>query len=133
MKRWIPSVFLFFFGGGLYYLLEILWRGYSHWSMFLAGGTCLFSIDVLNRKLKKTTPLWVRCTLGAAIITTVEFVTGCFVNLWANWQVWDYTRFRFQFMGQICLVYTMVWFFLTAPMLWLTALIRRRIEHLFKP
>ena len=27
-------------GGALYCLLEMLWRGYSHVSMFLVGGFC---------------------------------------------------------------------------------------------
>ncbi|MEG1495802.1 MAG: hypothetical protein RR385_00275 [Clostridiales bacterium] len=130
MKRWFPSVFLFLFGGGLYYLLEILWRGYSHWTMFFAGGTCFLSIDWLNNKLKKKTPLWVRCTLGAAVITGVEFIIGCTVNLWAHWNVWDYSRFRFHFMGQICLLYTFIWFFLTAPLIWLTTFMRHQVEHL---
>lgn len=127
MKSRLIALFMFILGGGFYYVLEILWRGYSHWTMFLAGGTCFLSIDALNRKLSAKTPLWVRCTLGAAIITAVEFVVGCVVNLWAQWHVWDYSRFRFNFMGQICLVYTLIWFFLSAPLIWVTKSLREQL------
>lgn len=129
MKRCLPAIFLFLIGGGIYYLLEVLWRGFSHWSMFLAGGLCFFAVDDVNRRLKKDTPIWVRCSVGAAIITALEFVAGCIVNLWAQWHVWDYSRYYFNFMGQVCLLYTVIWFFLSAPLIWLAAKIRTGVEQ----
>ena len=131
MKRFLPSILLFLIGGGIYYMLEILWRGFSHWSMFLAGGACFWAVDDVNRRLKKGTPIWVRCSIGAAIITVLEFVAGCIVNLWAHWNVWDYSRVYFNFMGQVCLLYTVIWFFLSAPLIWLAAKIRTGVEQLF--
>ena len=45
---------LFLAGSGLYPLLEVLWRGYSHASMALAGGVCLLLINaVCCEKMKK--------------------------------------------------------------------------------
>ena len=38
---------LFLAGSGLYPLLEVLWRGYSHASMALAGGVCLLLINAV--------------------------------------------------------------------------------------
>lgn len=127
MKKFLTPVLMFCSGGVLYILLELLWRDHSHWSMFMAGGTCFTLIDKADRMLKKATPLWVRCTIGAAIITAVEFVTGCIVNLWAHWNVWDYSRFKTNFMGQICLLYTILWFFLSVPVLWLA----KHLHHTF--
>ncbi len=131
MKKYLTPMMMFLTGGSLYVLLEILWRHHSHWSMFLAGGGCFTLIDWTNKKLKKETPLWVRCSIGAAIITGIEFVSGCFVNLWAHWNVWDYSRFRVHFLGQICLIYTVLWFFLTAPVLWLAKTLHQRFDHFF--
>ncbi len=130
MKPRLISFFMFILGGSFYYLLEILWRGHSHWSMFIAGGTCFLAIDMLNSKLAAKTPFWLRCTLGAAIITAIEFVVGCCVNLWADWHVWDYSRFRFNFLGQICLVYTVIWFFLSAPLIWISGVLRKKLSHI---
>ncbi|MGN0441016.1 MAG: hypothetical protein ACI4HH_09605, partial [Hominenteromicrobium mulieris] len=45
---------LFLAGSGLYPLLEVLWRGYSHASMALAGGVCLLLINaVCCEKMKR--------------------------------------------------------------------------------
>ena len=30
--------FLFDIGGALYVLIELIWRGWSHWTMFALGG-----------------------------------------------------------------------------------------------
>ena len=34
-------LFLFDVGGLLYILIELIWRGRSHWTMFLLGGDLL--------------------------------------------------------------------------------------------
>ena len=130
MQRFFTPLLMFLSGVILYILLELLWRDHTHWSMFFAGGTCFSLIDKINGMLKKTTPLWVRCTIGAAIITAVEFIVGCVVNLWAHWNVWDYSRFKTNFLGQICLLYTTFWFFLTVPILWLTKHLHKGFDFL---
>lgn len=130
MKKLVTPLLMFFSGGALYVLLEFIWRRHSHWSMFLAGGTCLLLIDGINRHMKRDTPLWLRCTVGAAVITVVEFFSGCIVNLWADWHVWDYSRYKANFMGQVCLLYTVLWFFLSAPVIYLGAYLRKRFDRL---
>lgn len=52
--------------------------------------------------------------IGAIVITTLEFVCGCIVNLWLGWNVWDYSNMPFNLLGQICLPFTVIWFFLSA-------------------
>ena len=89
-------------GGGAYVGLEYLWRGYSHGSMFAAGGVCFLLLGQVRR-----TPVLIRPLLGAAVITGVELVTGLLVN--QNYQVWDYRRNPGNFLGQICPAYTRLW------------------------
>ena len=89
-------------GGGAYVGLEYLWRGYSHGSMFAAGGVCFLLLGQVRR-----TPALIRPILGAAVITGVELVTGLLVN--QNYQVWDYRRNPGNFLGQICPAYTLLW------------------------
>ena len=48
MKRVLPTVTVFLFGGGLYCCLEVLWRGFSHPSMAVVGGLCIVAISFLD-------------------------------------------------------------------------------------
>ena len=89
-------------GGGAYVGLEYLWRGYSHGSMFAAGGVCFLLLGQVRRM-----PALIRPILGAAVITGVELVTGLLVN--QSYQVWDYRRNPGNFLGQICPAYTLLW------------------------
>lgn len=94
-------------GGGAYVLVEYLWRGRSHMSMFLLGGLCFWLIGRLDRKEK--IPLSVQACLGAMLVTVLEFLTGLVVNLWLGLEVWDYSYLPANFMGQICLYYFVLW------------------------
>ena len=105
--------FLFIVGGIVYYLIEILARGYSHWSMFLLGGLCFIIIGLLNEFYEWETPFHYQCLIGAVIITVLEFLTGLLVNLQLGWDIWDYSDEPFNFMGQICLSHSFYWIFLS--------------------
>ena len=110
------ELLLFLIGGSVYTLLEVLWKGQSHWTMFLLGGICFVIMGLLNEyKIPWHWCLLRQAVVSACIITVCEFFTGCVVNLWLGWNVWDYSVLRFHFMGQICLVYSAIWFFLCIP------------------
>ena len=104
------EVILFLIGGGIYYLLEVLWRGYSHWTMFIVGGLCFVLLGLLNEyRYSWNTSLLKQALMGALVITAFEFVSGCIVNLWLKWNVWDYSDLPFNLFGQICLYYFLLW------------------------
>ena len=44
-------LFLFNVGGLLYILIELIWRGRSHWTMFLLGGICFVFLGLINEVL----------------------------------------------------------------------------------
>ena len=98
---------LFCIGGGAYVGIEILWRGYSHISMFVAGGVCFLLLGRLSRE-----PLVLRLILGPLVITAVELAAGLLVN--RNYQVWDYRGSPGNFLGQICPAYMLLWLPLSA-------------------
>ena len=104
--NFLKKVLLFGIGGTGYVGLELLWRGYSHGSMFLAGGTCFLLLGGLNRAEPKL-PYWLRITAGALIITMVELAAGLLVN--RQYAVWDYRDQWGNFCGQICPVFTALW------------------------
>lgn len=103
--KWIEKSAMFFLGGVGYVSLEMLWRGWSHFSMFLAGGSCFLLLGRLDKL--KNTPLWLRGIFGSAVITTVELMTGLIFN--RGYQVWDYRGAPMNFLGQICLPFTLLW------------------------
>ncbi len=133
MKIWKKSV-LFYLGGCVYMAMELLWRGRSHGSMFLAGGTCFLLVGQLNR-VQPRLPLFWRLLAGAGIITMVELAAGLLVN--RNFLVWDYRSQWGNFCGQICPVFSLLWIpisgFALAAYEWLEPKIRipsfRRSVH----
>lgn len=109
-------------GAALYGLLELCWRGWTHWTMLLCGGFCFTLMYFISMSAM---PLWRKCLLSATAITTVEFYTGCLVNLRLGWQVWDYSAMPFNLLGQICPQFLLLWLALSLPGLGLCTLLRR--------
>ena len=107
------KLILFLFGGLSYFIIEILWRGYSHWSMFLLGGLCFLLIGLLNERLMQNTPIIPQALIGAFIITALEFIAGCILNIHLELDVWDYYDMPFNILGQICLPYSILWVILS--------------------
>ncbi len=110
---------IFLIGAVGYGLLETLYRGFTHWTMLITGGIVFVILFNIYSK-KERAPLWQKCLIGALIITVVELMTGCIINLWLGWDVWDYSGYDYNFLGQICLTYTLLWFFLCIPLSYFT-------------
>ena len=105
MKIWRKSI-LFYLGGSAYMGLELLWRGRSHGSMFLAGGLCFLLIGHLG-EVRPRLPLPLRCLVGAGIVTMVELGAGLLFN--RDYAVWDYRGFPGNYLGQICPRFCLIW------------------------
>ena len=101
--------FLFFVGATIYVIIENLYRGYSHWTMFLLGGICFIALGLINEVIPWDMPLLLQMFIGGVIITVLEFITGCVVNIWLGWNVWDYSELPFNLWGQISLFSSIVW------------------------
>lgn len=113
---------VFALGSILYGLTEILWRGWTHWTMLLCGGLCFTLMYLVSGSELSLFKKWV---LSTCLITMVEFLTGCVVNLGLHWQVWDYSSMRFNLLGQICPQFILMWFALSIPGMGLCQLLRR--------
>ena len=59
----------FLLGGAGYVLIELLWRGRSHFSMFIAGGFAFALLHALFQRYDL--PLPVKCIAGALVITAI--------------------------------------------------------------
>ena len=113
---------VFALGSILYGLTEILWRGWTHWTMLLCGGICFALMYLVSGSGLSLVKKWL---LSTCIITTVEFVAGCIVNLRLHWQVWDYSSMPFNLLGQICPQFILMWFALSIPGVALCTLLHR--------
>lgn len=112
IKHILKYLFLLAVGGATYVLIEILARGFSHWTMFVVGGICFVLVGIINEITPKV-PLIQQMVLSAAIITTIEFMSGCVLNLWLHLNIWDYTDEFGNILGQICPKHTLYWFLLS--------------------
>ncbi len=114
-------------GGILYCMLEVLWRGYTHPSMAVAGGLSLACIYKENVRHPKRKPI-AKCAVSAMIITCIEFSTGCIVNRLLHMNVWDYSDQKLNLMGQICPLFSAIWFVLSIPALLICSGVRRKFH-----
>ena len=120
-------------GGAVYALLEVFCRGFSHWSMIILGGVCFVAVGLLNEILPWDMPLCLQMVCGSIIITALEFCCGCIVNIGLGWAVWDYSGERFNLLGQICLKFSVLWFFVSAVAIVLDDWLRWKIFGEEKP
>ncbi len=120
-------LFIFSLGSLLYGLTEILWRGWTHWSMLICGGLC-FSLMYRINLLKL--PLLKKYILSSAAIITVEFYAGVILNLFLKLNVWDYSSMSHNILGQICPQFLFLWFLLSIPGIWLCGQLSRLVNKI---
>ena len=115
-------IYAFLIGAIGYGLIEILFRGFTHWSMLITGGVvfCIFYkiYNTNNFNLINS------CLLSMLVITVFELVVGCIVNLQFKMHVWDYSNVAFNVKGQICLKFMACWFFMGIPMVFMSRIIK---------
>ena len=109
-----------------YCIIEILWRGYSHWSMTVTGGICFMIIYLINDSFENES-VWIKSIISAIAVTAIEFIVGCVVNLVLGWNVWDYSDRTMSLMGQICPEYFILWYMLSVPSIMIAEEIKCRI------
>lgn len=110
MRPAIKGLVLFLIGGATYALLEVIWRGYTHVTMFVLGGVLFIVLGALNENLLEwDTPLFIQGLIGAVVVTSAELTSGIVLNLWLGMNVWSYSDIPFNFMGQICLPFSLLW------------------------
>lgn len=126
MKKIKKYAIFFVIGGAGYALIELIWRGRTHWSMVLAGGICFVIFSLIAEKFKGK-PLFFKAILASLAVTAVELIFGIVFNILLGMQVWDYSRVPFNFLGQICLLFSLIWAVLAMVFLPIAEAINRKI------
>lgn len=106
---------LFTVGGSLYFIIEFLYKSLIsgsriHWSMFLLGGFCFVLIGEINEIIPWEMSIIKQGIIGAIIITCLELIFGIILNIILKLNIWDYSNVPLNFLGQICLPFSIAWF-----------------------
>lgn len=123
LKKYKEFFIVFSVGAVIYSLIEILFRGFTHWTMTITGGMAFLMIHISNFRMK-TKNLFLKCLTGCAIITALEFIVGIIVNRKMGLHVWDYSGQKFNLLGQICPLFSAAWFFISLPAIYLSKFIK---------
>ena len=127
LKFSIVYLILFITGGLGYGFIEIAFRGYTHWSMIITGGSAFLCLYIINESFEHIS-IYKKALLGAFIITTLEFTVGLVVNKTFNLGVWDYTNTPFNFLGIISLPFCICWYLISLIALKMFNIIKKVIE-----
>ena len=109
MKDIDKYIIIFIIGGIGYGIIEVLFRGYTHWSMIITGGAAFLSLYIINNALTNTS-IFIKALLGMVVITVLEFSVGIIVNKIFALDVWDYTNMPGNILGQISLQFSACWY-----------------------
>ena len=124
MRKIMEYSGVFAAGGVIYVFIELLFRGYSHWTMAIVGGLAVLSLYSISAMKECTWKKWI---MDTAVILAIEFVAGIIINILLGWRVWDYSKYRFNLYGQICLPFALCWLGLSIPANALCGFVRRKI------
>ena len=124
MKNLVKFFTLWFLMGMCYAQLELFARGVTYLPMTFIGGLAGVLIGLVHKRaVKNPIRMWQQCLLGMLITVDIEFISGCIFNRYLGMMLWDYTRYRYNLDGQVCLNFAVMWFFLMPFALWINDLI----------
>lgn len=115
LYRFLCMICIFLFSGSLYYLLEVIFKSThtSHWTMFcIAGFSAVFFIDGLNNIFSYDMDFLLQIFICANVITICELIIGIKFN--SDFSIWNYTNMPFNYHGQVCLPFYLLWIILSA-------------------
>lgn len=112
MRKYIKSIIKYFMlfccGGMTYMTIEMVYRGYSDYTMAVLGGMAFAFIGCINNFIPWKMSLINQCLVGGILIVTpLEYLFGILFN--QTYTIWDYRNIPLNIDGQICLPFTLIW------------------------
>jgi len=105
----------------------IFWSlgGWTTLWMLPVGGICGVLLGLLNEiKILKKCIVLTQCLIGTFIVLFVELLLGIIFNLGFGLSLWTYAGWSYNILGQICLPFAIIWFFLCPFVFWLDDFLR---------
>ena len=113
--RGVLSMLLWFWGGTVYFLLEVAWKTATgepqriSWTMLVVAILLTIPVERCGEQLPWRVPLWLQALCCAVLVTVVELAAGLILNVWLGLGVWDYSHLPGNVLGQICPQFFAVW------------------------
>ena len=120
-------------GGSVYLLIELAWRGYTHWTMGVVGGICFILLGSIHKWAPFGKSLLAQATAGTLFVTAIELLAGVILNIWLHLAIWDYSNEPFNLYGQICVPYMLLWFPLSFTAIYLYAWLNHMLFRSDRP
>lgn len=120
LGKWVLSMLLWVWTGGLYFMIEVAWKTFQDkpatisWTMFVLAILLAIPLERFGAELPWYMPLFIQAMICATAITVMEFITGYILNIRMGLGIWDYSHLPGNILGQICLPFCIVWFIASA-------------------
>lgn len=124
----LKYITIFISGAIIYMGLEMLWRGYTHWTMGVVAGIATILIGLINEVFPKDTPLLVQAPIASLIITELEYISGEILNVHLGLNIWDYSQMPLNVDGQVCLPASLLWMIIGCIAVVLDDIIREKFN-----
>ena len=108
MRKIIKYAVCFATGGAGYGIIELIYRRRTHWTMIIAGGICFVIFSLIDGHFTDTN-LCCKATVCSGAVTAIELIFGVIFNIILKMNIWDYSKNKFNFLGQICPAFSLVW------------------------
>ena len=119
LSNFLLSWLLWTWGGTLYFFMEVVYKtaiGHQDqisWTMIIVAFILCIPLERFGDELPWEMPMVLQCLISCVAITVTELIAGLVLNVWLGLNVWDYSELPFNFMGQICLQFSALWFVLS--------------------
>jgi uncharacterized membrane protein len=134
LKYIAKFLILWFLMGMCYAQLELFARGFTYLPMTFIGGLAGALIGLVNHlPAAPRLRMWQLCLIGTLIVLDVEFISGYICNIRLGMMLWDYSGYRYNLNGQICLKLACAWFFIVPLATWMDNFLRWKLFNELQP
>ena len=115
LSNFLLSMLMWTWGGTLYFFMEVVYKtltgnpDHISWTMIIVAFILCIPLERFGDELPWEMPMILQTIICAVAITITELISGLILNVWFGLHVWDYSELPFNFMGQICLQFSLLW------------------------
>lgn len=84
-------------------------------------------LSSIGEKFKKAS-LVLKAFIGSMFITALEFIFGIIFNVILKKNVWDYSKLPLNIGGQVCLLFSFMWFVLSMIFIPFASLVNKKLK-----
>ena len=115
LSNFLLSMLMWTWGGTLYFFMEVVYKtltgnpDHISWTMIIVAFILCIPLERFGDELPWEMHMILQTIICAVAITITELISGLILNVWLGLHVWDYSELPFNFMGQICLQFSLLW------------------------